>query len=139
MDEIEREYRKKMKSFESKEGEYLSTIEHLENKIRTINKGKKMISVTQEKPNISIRCDMLENISGVNNAHSINGLSPHDTSMSKRRTRIFDSKRSNKSVSPNPATHQNEQILSPFKAPTIDKPKQSQSIAKVPEQRKIQA
>ena len=81
---------------------------------------------------------MLENLSGLNNAHSINGLSPHDTSISKRRTRIFDSKRSNKSVSPNPAPHTSDQVLSPFKAPTIDKPKHSQSVAKAPEHRKIQ-
>lgn len=84
---------------------------------------------------------MLENISGVNNTnngHSINGLSPHDTSMSKRRTKIFDSKRSNKSVSPNNAATNNNQVLSPFKTANIEKPKQSQSVAKVAGQKQLQ-
>ena len=88
--------------FENKESEYLSTIEVLENKVRIANKNKKMIEITQEKPNTSIRCDMLDNFSGANNANSrsISGMNPNDTSISKRRTKIFDSKRSNRSVSP---------------------------------------
>lgn len=83
-----------------------------------MQKNKKMLEVTQEKSNPPLQCNVLENISGVSNTPPIGTIPPLDTS--KRRTRIFDSKRSNKSVSPN-------QILSPT---LIRAPNQTQSVSK---------
>lgn len=73
------------------------------------NKSKKLIEVTQERPTSSIKTEPLENISQMSSQQigSSNVLPPNDTS--KRRTRIFDSKGSNHSISPN------NQVLSPLK------------------------
>lgn len=73
------------------------------------NKSKKLIEVTQERPTSSIKTEPLENISQMSSQQigSSNVLPPNDTS--KRRTRIFDSKGSNNSISPN------NQVLSPLK------------------------
>lgn len=127
VEELEKAYRNKLKDFESKEASYLSTIEHLENKVRAANRSKKMLEVTQEKPILNVKCDFLDNTSGLN-SQSINGLPANDTSMSKRR-KIFDSKRSNRSISPN---QPNNQVLSPLKPPAERTKQQTQSVAKKP-------
>ena len=49
VEEIEREFGARKREFQSKEQEYVRTIEHLENKLRIANKNRKMLEVTQEK------------------------------------------------------------------------------------------
>lgn len=73
-----------------------------------------MIEVTQDKPTSSVRTETAENmsiLSSQQNFASSSGLPANDTS--KRRTKIFEGRGSNKSVSPNNA---NNQILSPIKS-----------------------